>query len=658
MKIKKKEAFVLLFFIFSLMPVVSAEIVISEVNSVYNKGDHANLTLNLIPVRDTSGFFTAELVCENTEIDLYKSPYSLTAGSQKKIDITLSFDRYLIGDIEEECYVRGSYGEESAISQTFLVSSNVKVSLNIDGFIFDPGDKVNVVGKAIKENEEPLDGFVEVSLPEMNLNYLGEVKSGEFNFNFTIPVNSYSGTYNMNVRAYEKDSSGNIINEGGIDDGIIRIKQLMKGIEVILGSKTVAPEDEFSYRILIYDQAKEAVQEEAGVVVYSPDNSVFEKKLVRTGEPSSILIGANYTPGDWKIEAKRGELSAKESFFVEELRRASFSLENSTLIIVNTGNVIYDRPLEVTIGGIKEIKEVELGVGESKKLKLFAPPGEYPVGIDDGTKKEELGNVFLTGKAISVGEVSKSIGGNLFVLIWLLVIVILIIAVFYFYKKISNSKYGGTTKSLYSTKINKDDDSEAKSGQTMEGGKKEEAVVIALRIKNISEIQNNDEALKTIDGALWKAKDDGAKIYNDGDYRIVVLSPSLTKQKENTIKAVNVANNVERILREYNKRSRARINFGIGINTGDMAVEMREGKFKFVSMGSTVSTAKKISMHSNGDVLISDNVHRKSVGKIKTEKMRDNNFWKVLKVTDRTEHEDFINKFKQRQKRDEIRRTS
>ena len=79
-----------------------------------------------------------------------------------------------------------------------------------------------------------------------------------------------------------------------------------------------------------------------------------------------------------------------------------------------------------------------------------------------------------------------------------------------------------------------------------------------------------------------------------------------------------------------------------------MAVERKAGKLKFVSLGNTVAIVKRLSEYSNKEVLLSEQMHNKTLGKVKSEKK--GGFWKVKRVSDREQYQDFVNNFLDRQK--------
>jgi class 3 adenylate cyclase len=146
-----------------------------------------------------------------------------------------------------------------------------------------------------------------------------------------------------------------------------------------------------------------------------------------------------------------------------------------------------------------------------------------------------------------------------------------------------------------------------------------------------------------------KVKEKGAKVYVSDDFRIMIFAEKSTGQKDNTMRAVSSAKILRDYLSSHNKTRSVKIDFGIGMNAGDMIIEGRGGKFKFTSLGSTISVTKKLAGMSKGDLLISEGLHGKVVGKVKAKK-NPGNYWTITQVSDRAEHEEFVNRFLQRQK--------
>ena len=644
-------------FFLVLLPGISAEILIGQTESTYSLGDSLNLQITVIASSDSNGFFTSKLVCEGVDdTEIYKTHLSLQTSQRKDIPLSINFADFLVGNVQGTCYIKSEYAGESAISQKFKISKGITITLDIGGISFDPGSAVKITGKASKDNGDLVEGYAEFTAPQLEISLLAPVSKGSFELNFTIPTNALSGNYDMKVKVYEKDSSGKVTNSGEAS-ATIRAKQLMKSIKTEFSTRSVSPETPIVYTVYIYDQAGEKMAQDVGISIYRPDKTVFIKKLVKSGESNTFSSDSNSTPGYWRIDAGLDSLETSEMFLVEEFMRAAFSLENKTLVVTNIGNVPYKKTIEVRFGEITEIKDIELGLAETAKYRLLAPDGVYDISVADGSTSAQFGSTFLTGRAIGIGPADSFSFSNIWLWIVLILIVVIAIAGVFIYRKIRKNKALGNVASK-PIKVSPQPDNLPKgiakatpAANIIDQGQKQESTVIALSLRNLPFLENNKakEALEAIDNALWQAKTAGAKIYMEGDYRMIILSPMLTKERDNTLKAILIAQTVERILREHNKRSAQKIEFGIGINSGDLITEKHDNSFKFVSLGNTITAARRLARESTASVLISEDLRRKNINRLKAVKTTENG-WKVEKIIDRSQHQDYVRTMLDRQK--------
>ena len=155
--------------------------------------------------------------------------------------------------------------------------------------------------------------------------------------------------------------------------------------------------------------------------------------------------------------------------------------------------------------------------------------------------------------------------------------------------------------------------------------KKEEAVAISLKLKQ----RLTRNSFGAVENALLIAKNSGARIYLDRDYRIIILSPSLIKSTDIYRRTIRIAKEMEKLLIEHNAKFKDKIDFGIGLSSGEIISEARGKEFKFTSVGNIISVAKKVSGFSEGEMLISNSVRAKVAGKFKFEKGKSEGVWKL-----------------------------
>jgi hypothetical protein len=652
----KKAGFVILFLMF-MLPLASAEIFISQPKSVYNVGDAFSFNVTLMPGVATNNFFTAKLVCveesQSGEVEIYRSPQSVALGAQKSLDVSGKFDNFLIGTLGGDCHLRTEYADSGANSKNFEVSRAINVNVATDKVIVDPGERFNVSGKAIKANGNLVEkGFVELRLSELNITSFRAFEGGKFSFLFDIAEDTPSGDYQMVARVYEKNEQGEITNEGSGETGM-RINQIIKKGVIAVGSQKAVPGNDFVYTVLLYDQANREAVETVEVAVYKPDGELLEKRLVKSGESNNVTIGSSFAPGQWSIESKIKDITAQRTFDVEELESLDYELVNQTLVVRNTGNVPYQKTVEIMIGAEKVVEEIYAGVGETRRYALSAPDGEYPIGVNDGENKEMVGTALLTGNAVGVErEGDFNFWRTSYVLIWLMIISLGVLVAFYQYDKISKKSYIGKTPQ-YEAPITISSLVPVAKNNIITDGKREECAIIALKIKNLEEIERaKGSALEAVERALRRARDGKAKVYADKNYKTMIFSPSLTNEKDNSLKAVSIAREIETMLLEHNKRFGEKIMFGIGVHNGEMIIENAGGEFKFSPIGNTMPFAKKVADTVSSSTGVSEFVHRRILGKVKSDKIEGTNYWRIGKVRESGLHSEFINKFVEKQKRE------
>jgi hypothetical protein len=694
-----KKSLILLILVFTLVMgvgFVSADLFVGPMERSYHMGDELNLTITLGPVVNTNDFLILKLICvsgigqsaidevleadeeENSnetdngvmtveevleavggvggsEVEIYKSPYSVGAGDEKEVFVSIKLDKFLVGDLRGLCSIRAVYGGEEINSKEFEISRVLEVSAEVDGVLFAPGEKMGIKGNAYRKNGVPVNGFVEARIVGTDISVSGTASDGAFDLNFTVLKDMKARGYEVRVRAYEKNDKGDIINEG-MAQVSFEVKQVIKKLEVSFDGQSVTPGNEFPYRINLIDQAGDQIQEDITLNIYRPDELEFSERLVRSGEALSFNSEQNFTPGYWTISARIRDVESERIFLVEDLELASFELNNNTLIVKNIGNVRYTKPVEISIGGVSEVKDMSLDLGEIKRFRLSAPDGEYNIEINDGRFSDSLGSAFLTGSAIRISSVGlvNSLKDKFSLLVWIFVIVIAGIVALILFRKIRRKAFFGKTPKLVKSVSVDEKSSESKvvsdatsTTGAIDNGVRQECSVVSLKVKNLKEVMAVDkEVIHMIDKGLLKAKDLKAKIYVVGDYRILIYSPIVTGEEDNNIVAINSAKNISDILNEYNAGHEKKLDFGVGVNVGEMIVERKEGKFRFTSSGRTIPSAKSASGKSTGDVLISKEVHGKVVGRVKSDKHPGENYWIVKRVVDRSKHKAFVERFK------------
>jgi len=397
-----KRGLIFLFLILIFIPFSTADLTISKPESIYNLGDKFDITIKASPSTDSSGFLTAELNCGGNSIEIYRSPQSINAGEEKVIQISTELGNFLVSGFGGNCHIIASFSGEQSSSKGFELSREITVSLNINGILFNPGDSISIYGRAEKTQGTLNSGSVELEIPDMYSTTTYPIENGEYFINTSIPSDSRAGDYSVVIRIFERDSNGALLNEGS-STSQIKVKQLLKSLEIAPNSQTVTPGNNLTYKALAYDQARDLVIADIPITVSRPDETEFIQKLLRTDETSYLYFEKNAPAGTWIIKATLDGFETTKEIVVEERSELSYTLnEDQTLTLTNIGNVPYNGPVEVSIGGTSKVKDVNILAGGEKTYRLEAPDGEYEIMAGSGEERTELGSTFLTGNAISV----------------------------------------------------------------------------------------------------------------------------------------------------------------------------------------------------------------------------------------------------------------
>jgi len=645
--------FILAFVLITILSlnITSAEIMLSQPNSVYNLGDILEVQTTIKPTQDSSDFFELDLVC-NESRNFYREYLDLEADEEKIVGASLILTRKFLENFTGNCYVKARFSY---------------AGLNVENFSIEPGKKMELKGEAIKENGKKVEGFLELSIEDTEIKILNNVKNGSFVSNLEVPENMTSGYYTLKVRVYEK-LGGEITNEGLLKTSLY-VKQVPKKIDISLENASVIPGEDMGFKVTIKDQAGDDVAGNIGVKVYNVDNEVVFQKILESGKEETLSFENNATPGYWRVEANAFGLFNQKLFYVEELAKARFEIENETLIITNIGNTIYRRPIEVSINDFKEIKNVDIGLGESMKLKLSAPEGEYEVKVSDGISEFVASGVPLTGSIVGVSELKREFNlVSRYPIIWLFLMLVFGLFIFFMGRKVFRKKayaYPIATPTVKAETERK----EKKEGVRQEKeelkvplptkigeaehslvlhGRKEKTGIVAVRIKNLNVMKKRSQ--ETIDNVVRTIVKNNGVVYETSDYIFGIFSSLTTKTFNNEMLIVKTSKQINDILNEHNKKFKEKIFYGISINFGDLILKKEANKLKFTSVGNTINLAKRIASLSNEEILMSEPLQNRIMSEVKVEKeVRDGiNVYHIKNIIERDKYKEFISDFLKR----------
>src|SRR3989338_380517 len=627
-----------------------ALITLESPSAIYNYGDSLDVKAYLTSASSKQDFLSILLSCNGSEIEIYRSPVYLNGNEEKKINVPLILENSIISNNAGECFLKAFYGGEHVQSKEFEISSEINVVLTLSEIIVNPGEKIFIKGEAKKKNSQLLDGYIDINIVELNLSGKYPVNKGIFSVNLTLPSDARARDYQILIRVYEEDSAGNVANEGKSSISFT-VPQIATYLDIAVGSSSLIPPNKLDYTPLLYDQSIELIQHVNIIVnLFDPFGNSLSQNLIESGVVRSEDIIFNATPGEWIIEAKQGNLRAEKKIYINGVENATFSLQDGTLTVINIGNVPYENVLETTIGSVIEVTNVYVPVSKSKKFNLKAPDGSYTVSLSEGSTSYDLGNVFLTGRAVKVSDSDSylSDGVSPWVL-WIFIFIGLIFIALYFYIKVVRRPYWGHTPESHNSNSavpSRIAAMKTEGNNLNDDSGKREATIISLHLRNLAQLESvrDSNALGLISSLTGDIAGNKTSVYHQGSDRIIIL----TEKENNEISAIEKAHDIYQKLEEYNKKHALKINYGIGINKGTIIVEQSGDKSRYTAIGTTIVGAKKLAEKAQSCIYFSEDIHKYSIGKVKSEKAGEK-YWKLLSIQRRGQHSEFIDKFMRRQ---------
>lgn len=646
----------LIFLSFTLLSsIISAEIIITQQpDSVYNLGDIVNLPMKITSLTETTDFLKISLICNGIETEVHKEYILLEIGEEAELIIKIPLITSFTSRDAGKCVIKSVLGTDNILSDEFELLNNIEISLEETAIEINPGDNLIIKGEAKKGTGVGAKGIMEAFLIkdyEEKLKFSDTISKGYFNLNLTIPKNFPSGDYLLRLNAYEKDIEGQITNQGEINTGIT-INQIPTSLEIALENQKIESGTSAKIRVILHDQTGEKISSITTLKIFNDKNKLILEKELNTDEVYEHEIIYNQKPEEWKLTAISEGVEGASYLEILPTAKVETILINKTLLVKNIGNIPYNKSIPIKIGDNTINIETSLGVGQEQKYILSAPDGEYEVEFAGQTQ-----NVMLTGASIGI----KEVGGSFiqYPLVWMFIIGILGFVSYIFFKKGYNKTFigyitrkKGESKEVKGTPIRKD--SLVKSNNKAElslsiKGVKQGISLICLKIKNLKEIESKKGDIEeTLQQIVTSAEENKALTYENQENIFFLFVPLKTKTFKNEKTAIQTAQTIKRILDHSNKLFKDKIDYGIALNHGSIVVKQESDSFKFMSLGTLMSEARKISAESKGEVLLSEEIKDKAATEIKTEKLQNSKtpVYKIKELKeDNVENQKFISNF-------------
>lgn len=695
-----KKRSILLGLVISILLItnVSAGIYFSQPETYYNLGDVVEIDVSIEPVSE--GFLKVDLVCDGGTVNVFNGVLNEEGSVNIKFPLTFAYIKENSGD----CYFLAEYSESSQQSRGFEISKALDVRLDVDNLVSKPGEEIVVSGSAKRLNGLGINGGVEITIPllkfmksesyksedeeneeetenteeeseEQNKEeiiesvdvgvFYGRIIDGVFSVNFKLKQETGAGDYRIDVLVYERDSLEKITSEGVAMANLL-VLQVLQNIDIALDSQSVNPGENFNFKPMLMDQTGQSISNEVSVIIRDENlNRIFEQ-IIQSEETFQYQVFTNLTSGYYEIEASSNEINAVKTFYVNEKAIALFQMMNNTLVVTNIGNIPYKKDIQVELNGKPFVRKVDLDLGEKREFRLTGD-GEFNVVVGDGETEITQEGVVLTGHAIDVEEVRKGIIAYT-PIVWIFFIVILGAGFLFFFRNIFKKKsFAYPIKEKFKRIIHKEKGVSEINSRVQEQsqkpkkmshaplitprqaeqvlvlkGHKNNAAILALKIKNKLTKTNKKELQKVVQEVHNKK---GA-IYEVENYLVAVFSPLMTRSFKNEITAAKVGESIRSILNQYNKKFMDKIDFGIGIGSGEIVNKIEGGKLKFTALGNFIPNIKRIAEASNEQVLMTKQAYEKAGLEIKAVKKGE--IYEIRRVVDAEKNKAFIDGFLKR----------
>ena len=252
---------------------VSAEIIINEQpQDVYNLGDLVSVPTTIKAVGGITGIFQMDLFCEGHQINFYRNGISLNPGEEKNFDASIVLVKDMIGELKGECKIKAMLGEAYVLTREFKISDYLEIKVDEEKKEFNPEEPIIIQGSAIKENGKDVNGFIDAEIimagneSSENIMQPGTINNGFFLLDIPVPSDTKASSYLVKLNAYEKDSQGDITNNGFVDYNIA-INQVPANLELIIENQEIVPGTNLILKTVLHDQTGESIESNSVIII-------------------------------------------------------------------------------------------------------------------------------------------------------------------------------------------------------------------------------------------------------------------------------------------------------------------------------------------------------------------------------------------------------
>ncbi len=357
----------------------SAALNVKTGKAAYNLGDQVVTNYDFSRDQDFSGLLKLSLFCTNSNLDFYTLPTNLNAGQKQEVSVPpLSISASMLG----RCYIAANAtafdnsANESSISNFFNITAVMSVEVVADKEVYLPSQSVDASGTVGKSHTLP----ASVVMSFLGADYTAVVANNTFSYSIKLPSDIRSGSHSLAFSL--KDSYGN---SGSASVGFT-VQAVPTRIVNTLSSRSVKPGDNFYLSVLIYDQADDLIDSPLSFTVSDSIGNRVISSQNNTGVDIKISFPPGQPPGAYTLASTGEGLTESSPLVVEQVESVSVTYSNGTVIVNNTGNVVYAKVFNVTLSGKKTylvVDAVDMKPGEAFVVDLSnaVSSGEYNISF-------------------------------------------------------------------------------------------------------------------------------------------------------------------------------------------------------------------------------------------------------------------------------------
>jgi len=161
----------------------------------------------------------------------------------------------------------------------------------------------------------------------------------------------------------------------------------------------IAVGEDLKFNVLLLENNSAIPQKVIIIFSDALGKNKIEKEVI-TNTENVLYIEENFSAGFWNAVAEFEGKKASRIFSIKEKESVDFSIKEDKLIIKNNGNVAYSKEIQIMIGDEVVKQRLNIGVGNSKEIRLLGKNNYYDVKVTDGEQTIAKQGIYLTGDVI------------------------------------------------------------------------------------------------------------------------------------------------------------------------------------------------------------------------------------------------------------------